>query len=188
MLLGVVYMASIFMVEVVAKPNKDNSEIQAYFGTLPAAMITMFQVSTWEDWSTVVEVVDRQMPGLFVFFLFFVIVSGLGILNLVAGVMVMAAFKVVQKDEAFRKKQMLTELKKELLDAKQRLVDFLDVDPEAETNKEQMQDEKDKKEENEEKEEKKGMPSVLRRHASNLHAKTKNLFAKMSANTEGEDG
>lgn len=99
----------------------------------------------------------------------------------------MAAFKVVQKDEAFRKKQMLTELKKELLDAKQRLVDFLDVDPEAETNKEQMQDEKDKKEENEEKEEKKGMPSALRRHASNLHAKTKNLFAKMSANTEGED-
>merc|ERR1719387_1015648 len=109
MLLGVIYMAAIFMVEVIGKNEgfQDDEGIQKRWSNLPSAMLALLQVATYEDWGAIVEYVDNCAPGIFVFFLVFVTISGLGILNLVCGVMVQAAFKVMNTSEASQTKQVI---------------------------------------------------------------------------------
>lgn len=175
MLLGVVYMGAIFMVELVGSNPAfqdgshevsytedeiirgdvkcSHADILKHWKTLPPAMFTLLQIATFEDWSWHAKCINDEMPGMFIFFLAFLTISALGILNLVIGVMVQAAFAIVRGEDEVRKKKMLLETKTALLSAKARLFSDLKAEHQEKKDKEEAEKKEEEREKREAREE-----------------------------------
>merc|ERR550514_797710 len=118
MLTLVIYVSSIFMVEVVGKQLdlRDDPKIQYFWGNIPSAMFTLAQITTYEGWSAIVRYITevKEMPAMLIFFVIYIAVSGFGIMNLVIGIMVTSALEVTKSDNTFQKNLMLIERHKAL--------------------------------------------------------------------------
>jgi len=74
---------------------------EIYFKTLWRSMLTLFQILTFDSWSEeIVRHVGQQQPGFLVFFVAFIVILSFGMLNLVAGLVVEATFRIATQDKA----------------------------------------------------------------------------------------
>ena len=80
------------------------SEFQDWFGTIPAAMYTLFQVMTLESWSMGISRPVMDVFGAaWIYFVSFVLISSFVMMNVVVGIVVNAISEVAEmnrKDEA----------------------------------------------------------------------------------------
>merc|ERR1719262_539746 len=78
-----------------------------YFGTLPRAMFTLFNLALLtEDWDNVGRATLEKQPYLLIFLLLFIAVNTFGLMNVIVGVIVdntLAAGEAVNNDLAQRK-------------------------------------------------------------------------------------
>eukprot|EP00397_Hematodinium_sp_SG-2012_P009154 GEMP01009229.1.p1 GENE.GEMP01009229.1~~GEMP01009229.1.p1 ORF type:complete len:1020 (+),score=247.30 GEMP01009229.1:2-3061(+) len=137
MLVLLLFCASIVMVEMVGKkddgtlftPRSTGDEprqlsLQDQWGDISKAMFTLMQVSTYEDWAVTVQTVtDKISSYYFVFFILFIALSNLGIMNLVIGVMVHSAFGVVRAEKARKETTGIQHAKVLLISAKKVLTE-----------------------------------------------------------------
>jgi len=72
---------------------------EVYFKTTWRSMLTLFQILTFDSWSEeIVRHVGQQQPGMLAFFVAFIVILSFGLLNLVAGLVVEATFRLALKD------------------------------------------------------------------------------------------
>lgn len=78
---------------------------EVYFKTVLRSMLTLFQIMTLDSWSDdVVRHVGKQQPGMIAFFLAFIAITVLGVLNVIVGVVVEATMRTSQLDQTNYKK------------------------------------------------------------------------------------
>lgn len=73
---------------------------EIYFKTVWRSMLTLFQILTFDSWSEeVVRHVGQQQPWMLAFFVAFVVVLSFSLLNLIAGLVVEATFRIATQDK-----------------------------------------------------------------------------------------
>eukprot|EP00746_Dinoflagellata_sp_MGD_P002450 gnl/MRDRNA2_/MRDRNA2_104760_c0_seq1.p1 gnl/MRDRNA2_/MRDRNA2_104760_c0~~gnl/MRDRNA2_/MRDRNA2_104760_c0_seq1.p1 ORF type:complete len:487 (+),score=105.24 gnl/MRDRNA2_/MRDRNA2_104760_c0_seq1:72-1532(+) len=77
----------------------DPDFIREYFGTVLRSMTTLFQFITLDDWSYVAGQVTCVMPGMYLFFLAYVILTSFMVLSLLTGVVTDNIVKLTQEDD-----------------------------------------------------------------------------------------
>jgi len=108
------YMVAIAMVDMIGKNNED-PQILKYWGTIPEAMFSLLLMATFNDWGKRVDELAEHTEWAYPIGIAFVIFSGVGILNLITGVMVQAAFSVVSSESSLKTDLVLTQCKHEIL-------------------------------------------------------------------------
>jgi len=79
---------------------------ELFFGTVPRSMLTFFQICTLDKWSeNIVRHVKVKQPGMELFFVFFIIFTTFGLLNLVVGVIVENTLASAKVNETKMKKK-----------------------------------------------------------------------------------
>eukprot|EP00930_Biecheleria_cincta_P096708 TRINITY_DN88517_c0_g1_i1.p1 TRINITY_DN88517_c0_g1~~TRINITY_DN88517_c0_g1_i1.p1 ORF type:complete len:1368 (+),score=297.23 TRINITY_DN88517_c0_g1_i1:43-4104(+) len=99
----IIYSSAILMVQEVGQaPETANDEaIQKRWGSVWSASMTLFTMATFSNWTTrVAEVAkyERLSTIIHVFSIIFLTICSLGIMNLITGVMVQAAFSIMRKE------------------------------------------------------------------------------------------
>jgi len=105
MLTGIIYMAAIAMVDLVGHSPEviADPDVCRYWCKLGDAMMTLMSMATYSEWGLrISEVGNMGFPWMYGFGLAFMSLAALGILNLVTGMMVQAAFHIVMKEGALR--------------------------------------------------------------------------------------
>jgi len=75
------------------------------WATIPLSMFKLTQVATYDNWTAIVRDVADVNSLVFIFFIPFIVITNLMVMNLIVGVMVEAAFGVV-RGEKERKKEV----------------------------------------------------------------------------------
>lgn len=94
-------------------PSDPDADIRRSWGHLGDAMLTLMQMTTFNDWTTPIAQVGAQYWWAYPLGLIYVAITGLGLMNLLTGVMVQAAFQVVQKEDSFNNDVKLTSVESE---------------------------------------------------------------------------
>merc|ERR1719359_904067 len=85
-----------------------------YFGNIPRAMYTLFNVVIMAEWTEMGRAIIEYQPEMFIFFLVFIVFTTFGIMNVIIGVIVdntMEAAKAVEKDqETFERRNRMQTL------------------------------------------------------------------------------
>lgn len=95
------YCFGIVMVELVGKDDisfANQPEIKAKFGSVVQAMWTLLKMTTFDDWSGGIHEVNKKLITFIVLSLF-VCICGLGLLNLIVGIMCNSAMIVSTQDD-----------------------------------------------------------------------------------------
>mmetsp|Transcript_51986 Transcript_51986/g.123762 ORF Transcript_51986/g.123762 Transcript_51986/m.123762 type:complete len:573 (-) Transcript_51986:42-1760(-) len=87
---------------------------QDYFEDVLQAMLTLFQVMTLDSWTSIMRPLMAEEPWIAGFFIVFICIADLVLLNLVTAVIVENAFSAAQDDEDELAAQLDTEKEKEL--------------------------------------------------------------------------
>lgn len=86
-----------------------------YFGSMPAAMYTLFQVITLESWSQVfARPILKVQPAFFIVFLLFLFLTTFGILNIIVGVIVENTLNAAKQNQELQERRMQRQLRQEL--------------------------------------------------------------------------
>ena len=120
-------------------PDPMRANIHEWFGDVPNAMLTLFQVVTLEAWPDIVRCMMRENAGYAVFFVLFIITTNFTVMNLFIGVLVeyiqsaantadLELMKVVKDD----RNRMGEELKE--------VFDLVDVDKSGSLSAEEFRD------------------------------------------------
>eukprot|EP00746_Dinoflagellata_sp_MGD_P076011 gnl/MRDRNA2_/MRDRNA2_30568_c0_seq2.p1 gnl/MRDRNA2_/MRDRNA2_30568_c0~~gnl/MRDRNA2_/MRDRNA2_30568_c0_seq2.p1 ORF type:complete len:819 (-),score=164.98 gnl/MRDRNA2_/MRDRNA2_30568_c0_seq2:81-2174(-) len=127
LLLLVLYIFAIFCASTVGKPGTyaghNEEEIEEaetfnsyqYFGTIPRAMFTLFNlVLLSDDWFVVSRAVMEKQPGVFFCLLLFVMITSVGLMSVIGGIIVehviQEANLLNSDDEAAQRKELLARL------------------------------------------------------------------------------
>lgn len=99
----IIYSSAILMVQEVghAEETANDEVIQKRWGSVWTACMTLFTMATFSNWTTrVAEVAkyERLSPMVHVFSIAFLTICSLGIMNLITGVMVQAAFSIMRNE------------------------------------------------------------------------------------------
>mmetsp|Transcript_6279 Transcript_6279/g.15041 ORF Transcript_6279/g.15041 Transcript_6279/m.15041 type:complete len:595 (-) Transcript_6279:71-1855(-) len=97
-----------------ASRNEASSIAQEHFGNVLQAMLTLFQVMTLDSWTSIMRPLMKEEWWIAAFFIIFICVADLVLLNLVTAVIVENAFSAAQDDEDELAAQLDTEKEKEL--------------------------------------------------------------------------
>jgi len=92
---------------------------QAYFGTVPRSMFSLFQILTLDGWcDDIVRHVVHRQPYMAIFFIFYLLLTAFGLMNVVIGIIVENTLVAAQTAEggveqhvATRRQKALDELK-----------------------------------------------------------------------------
>lgn len=99
-----------------------------YFGSMPAAMYTLFQVITLESWSQVfARPILKVQPLFFIVFLLFLFLTTFGILNIIVGVIVENTLNAAKQNQELQERRMQRQLRQEL-ESIRRLFEEADAD------------------------------------------------------------
>lgn len=86
-----------------------------YFGSMPAAMYTLFQVITLESWSQVFTwPILKVQPAFFIVFLLFLFLTTFGILNIIVGVIVENTLNAAKQNQELQERRLQRQLRQEL--------------------------------------------------------------------------
>jgi voltage-gated sodium channel len=100
----ILYMASIFIVQMVGENaedwGEDRAQIEEWFGGMPESMFTLFQVMTMEGWGTIARLVMKVQPYMVVFFIIYLMVTSFAIMNLIIAVICESTFASASETEA----------------------------------------------------------------------------------------
>jgi len=118
MLLLVIFMTAVVVVEFSRGTSLVVGPTKKYWGSLQETMLTLAGIATYDDWVARLMEVNKVIPGMKYLFLLFVTVTGFGIVNLVIGMMVQAAFGVVQQEKEDIRKKTLADVKEALHETK----------------------------------------------------------------------
>lgn len=99
LILLVLYAFSIYAVTIVGNDAEPGSPLKKYFGDLRSALLTGWQVTTFDHWGDVLTVSKSNLLNLVVLLLL-AVVLGLGLMNMVIGVLCESALGLQAKDEA----------------------------------------------------------------------------------------
>jgi len=80
-------------------PNNDPDCIEHWFGTVMYSMLTLLQIMTMDSWGGISSTTGSQYPAARVFFVAFVSLAGLGMMNLLTAVFVEALLLQTAKHE-----------------------------------------------------------------------------------------
>ncbi|CAK8994804.1 Cation channel sperm-associated protein 1 (CatSper1) [Durusdinium trenchii] len=127
----VIYVFAIFLrytLNCLSSQFEDWNECEEYFGSMPAAMYTMFQVITLESWSQVfARPIVRKQPAFLIFFLLFLFLTTFGILNIIVGVIVENTLNAAKQNQELQERRMQRQLRQEL-ESIRRLFEEADAD------------------------------------------------------------
>mmetsp|Transcript_3276 Transcript_3276/g.8624 ORF Transcript_3276/g.8624 Transcript_3276/m.8624 type:complete len:787 (+) Transcript_3276:136-2496(+) len=132
MLFGVIYAGAVFMTIIVGYECEGDyitwELCSDHFSTVSRSMFTLFQIMTFESWSTVIaRPVLTQKVWLVTFFLTYLMLTSFGLLNVIVGVVVESTLE--SADEARRQEQLSQERKmRHELQALRALFEEADVD------------------------------------------------------------
>eukprot|EP00434_Breviolum_minutum_P034140 symbB.v1.2.030206.t1/scaffold3381.1/size58006/1 len=94
---------------------KDWDDCGEYFGSMPAAMYTLFQVITLESWSQVfARPILKVQPAFFIVFLLFLFLTTFGILNIIVGVIVENTLNAAKQNQELQERRLQRQLRQEL--------------------------------------------------------------------------
>merc|ERR1719235_3022826 len=100
----ILYMASIFIVQMVGENSddwgEDKEQIDEWFGGMSESMFTLFQIMTMEGWGTIARTVMRVQPLMVFFFLVYLMVTSFAIMNLIIAVICESTFASASETEA----------------------------------------------------------------------------------------
>jgi len=117
---------------------KAGFEQESMFGSLPRSMLTMFQIMTLDSWSSqIARPVGEVYPGSQLFFVTFVLVGSLGILNLLTAIFI-DSLNTLNKEGAIEEEERKGDNKKLLLAALTQVFEECDVDQSGELDKDEM--------------------------------------------------
>jgi len=116
MLLLAVYMFALFArsfvgmdENLIGVPLSSGTTVEPLFGNVPKSFVTMFQILTLDSWSSgIARPIAEKVAWLYLFFMFYVLLSAFGIMNLLLAVFVNSLLDAVEerkKDEAREKRQ-----------------------------------------------------------------------------------
>ncbi|CAE7213027.1 Scn10a [Symbiodinium sp. CCMP2456] len=90
-------------------------ECDDYFGSMPKAMYTLFQIITLESWSQeFARPIVKQQPIFFIFFMFFLFLTTFGILNIIVGVIVENTLNAAKQNMELQERRLQRQLRQEL--------------------------------------------------------------------------
>eukprot|EP00929_Paragymnodinium_shiwhaense_P054497 TRINITY_DN27319_c0_g1_i4.p1 TRINITY_DN27319_c0_g1~~TRINITY_DN27319_c0_g1_i4.p1 ORF type:complete len:811 (-),score=157.75 TRINITY_DN27319_c0_g1_i4:116-2548(-) len=130
-ILILLYMFAVLALELIA-PDESMSEryndiVEVYFGSLTAALLTLLQVLTLDSIGGIYRPLILAKPWLFFYFMAFLLICSIALMNLITALMVESAMTQAQGDReankaytAMKRKQMIVEL--------QRIFSSLDAD------------------------------------------------------------
>merc|ERR1719199_1932026 len=78
------------------------------FGSMPAAMVTLFNVAILAEWTEIVRPVFLKQPGMAVFFIIFSVFVCFGVMNVIIGMIVDSVIsnaRILEKELEHAKKQ-----------------------------------------------------------------------------------
>jgi len=131
MLFTVIFSCSIFIVGQIGQHphTQDDPEVQEKWGDMMSAIITLFSMSTFSNWSLRIEEVSKHedFATLFpVFVILFLALCGLGITNLITGIMVQAAFKIMHTEDTNKSAMKIANAREVMGEAITRTFDQID--------------------------------------------------------------
>ena len=98
LILLVLYAFAIYAVSIVGDDAEEGSVTKKYFGDLRSALLTGWQVTTFDHWDEILKSSKGNLLNLVVLLLL-AIVLGLGLMNMVIGVLCESALGLQAKDE-----------------------------------------------------------------------------------------
>eukprot|EP00397_Hematodinium_sp_SG-2012_P020193 GEMP01020791.1.p1 GENE.GEMP01020791.1~~GEMP01020791.1.p1 ORF type:complete len:476 (+),score=112.16 GEMP01020791.1:289-1716(+) len=113
----ILYMSAIFLTSYIGQndavydvepedPDTPKFPHKIYFGTVPRSMFTLFQVATLDNWCDgIVRRVSEKQIAMAFFFVFFIILTSFGLLNVIVGVIVENTLSVARSQEQSKVKQ-----------------------------------------------------------------------------------
>lgn len=134
MLIFVIYIVALFMQTTVGCPTckwKDDEHIQEYWGSIPRTMMSLMQIATYDGWGDIVRYLIEGPPGtegegepyLFAILWVFIMISSLGILNLIIGVLLVSALEVTKRDQQYDDTTKRTKIHEALMDLRTVMTD-----------------------------------------------------------------
>eukprot|EP00747_Dinoflagellata_sp_TGD_P216788 gnl/TRDRNA2_/TRDRNA2_89280_c0_seq1.p1 gnl/TRDRNA2_/TRDRNA2_89280_c0~~gnl/TRDRNA2_/TRDRNA2_89280_c0_seq1.p1 ORF type:complete len:458 (-),score=64.59 gnl/TRDRNA2_/TRDRNA2_89280_c0_seq1:81-1427(-) len=106
------YVCAILMVRIIGKNaarwGSDEAKIQAWFGTIPKAMESLFVIMTLDGWSVMAEELSLQIPEELVWFCFmmYIIVVSYALTSLITGVISESLITAKNMEEKIRVKEI----------------------------------------------------------------------------------
>merc|ERR1712070_457035 len=98
----VIYMFSIYITDLMRGLAKVDENLERYWGGLSASCFTLFQVFTVDGWSDVARPAIEVYPSLTLYFILFISLTYLVIMNVVVAVIVEHVIKKALHDEEAR--------------------------------------------------------------------------------------
>eukprot|EP00811_Abedinium_folium_P025001 NODE_353_length_3133_cov_9.443446.p1 GENE.NODE_353_length_3133_cov_9.443446~~NODE_353_length_3133_cov_9.443446.p1 ORF type:complete len:537 (-),score=89.67 NODE_353_length_3133_cov_9.443446:503-2113(-) len=123
MVYAALYIGALIMVTIIGQDEAtyEDTAVHERWFHLGDAMLTLAQINTFSDWRSRVEDVAKGYPWVYLFTLGNIQIVGLGLMNLIVGVMVQAAFRVIEKDKEKQADRNSSKLSRALHSARKNL-------------------------------------------------------------------
>jgi len=122
LMVGVCFMAAIFLTDHMENCVHDDPEVARGWGTLEDKVLSLLKIATFAHWGDQVHIVaDACGPWQYGFMLAFACLTGFGIINLVTGIAVQAAFRALDTEAEGSQSKDRAELKDKLQRAKDKV-------------------------------------------------------------------
>jgi len=107
LLVGVLYVMALIITRLTTlDPHlRDNQQVKDWFGTMPRALFTLFQLMTLEGWPDIARETMDESPWLTLFYISFILVTNITLLNTVAGVLTENVLSTSRQDAVRRQEQ-----------------------------------------------------------------------------------
>lgn len=103
-----IFLFAMFITRVVTSKNRDvgvsSSTVKA-FGTMPMSMLHLFRAATLDNWTMLALSVNEEFPGMIFFFVGFILLTNIFLLNILTGVIIENVLEVSRNDEGERAKR-----------------------------------------------------------------------------------
>lgn len=108
----IVLLSLIFYIGAVMATKLFGADFPDWFGTIPKALYSLFQIMTLESWSMgIVRPVMEQFPYAWTFFVPFILVTSFIVLNLFIAIIVNAMHEASDEEAGTEREEILTELR-----------------------------------------------------------------------------
>jgi len=111
LLVGVLYVVALLIRNLTGMDDelREHPKIQEWFGSLPRSFFTLFQLMTMEGWPDIARETLDTSPWLTIFYISFILLTNVTLLNIVAGVLTENVLSTSRQDEA-RRQEMRDEM------------------------------------------------------------------------------
>lgn len=132
MLFLIVYIVGIMCVEMIGSDIEFPLEVRQEWKSVLGSMFRLTQIFTYDtdingdSWVDMVILVSQHKPWTFGIFIAFVILTSLGLMNLIVGIMVQEAYNIVRDEKAGNRKAAITNAKTSLVDLSSQFASSMD--------------------------------------------------------------